>query len=185
VRTRDMTAPRMILQYTIVEEHRLRHPIVLPIRLATQERHGVARLTACYCDMLGEDGPCGRRVHRLYLPSDHWRFGCRHCHKLIGSMSCDWKRNRAVYECLARGVPGLTPRMTQRFLQSGPAPRLGSLSGPSSVVAGVWSRERPERVLAKQSHFGQHPSPAARPGVGAGVSEAVTATTAERRGRPR
>src|SRR5438128_12454066 len=54
VRTRDMTAPRMILQYTIVEEHRLRHPIALPIRLATQERHGVARLTACYCDMLGE-----------------------------------------------------------------------------------------------------------------------------------
>src|SRR5437899_13084703 len=51
VRTRDMTAPRMILQYTIVEEHRLRHPIAFPIRLATQEPHAVALLRAGHCHL--------------------------------------------------------------------------------------------------------------------------------------
>jgi hypothetical protein len=45
--------------------------------------------------------PCGRRVRKLYLPTDSTVFGCRHCHRLSYTSSQQSRYNDKVFRLLA------------------------------------------------------------------------------------
>jgi hypothetical protein len=54
------------------------------------------------CPLEADGRPCGRRVRKLYLPTDSTIFGCRHCHRLSYTSSQRSRYNDKVFCRLAR-----------------------------------------------------------------------------------
>jgi hypothetical protein len=56
--------------------------IIERVRFLTTKPHFGGTRWWFACPLSSEEGPCGQRVGRLYLPPGESRFGCRRCHSL-------------------------------------------------------------------------------------------------------
>jgi hypothetical protein len=112
VYTVDSGGPWVRLSYTITPTGEQVNDWV-PLTTTRPHLGGVRWWLAC--PLPGQDGPCGRRVGKLYLPPAGGHFGCRRCHRLTYNSSQESRKYDSLFCRLAQGT-GLDFEMVKRTL---------------------------------------------------------------------